>query len=145
MRQSVPDVVLGRVAELLAAQPDVKQHEFGKAIGRGGSWVSAFLAGKRHANDIALLVKIARYFGVSVGYLLNEADRGRDAGAMTLLSTLEALSAEDRDVVLQLALSLRRRGAGTGDGEPAGAGGGSGGGAPRALSGALKSRAGKSR
>jgi len=109
VRQSVEDTIRGRVAELLAAQQDVKQHEFGRAIGRTGSWVSAFLAGKRHANDVRLVVKIARYFGVTVGYLLNESDRGRDAGAATLLATWDELLLPDQDVVLQLALSLRRR------------------------------------
>lgn len=107
MRQSVPDTIRGRVAELLAAQPDVKQHEFGRAIGRGASWVSAFLTGKRHANDVELLVKIARYFGVSVAYLLNEADRGRDARAATLLAIWEELGEKQRAAVLNLALTLR--------------------------------------
>jgi transcriptional regulator with XRE-family HTH domain len=117
-----------QVRTLLAARPDVTQEEFGRAVGRGFSWVSAFLAGTRHANDVRLVVRIARYFGVTVGYLLKESDRERDAGAMTLLTTWESLPHADRDVVLQLALSLRRR---ADDGGDEGSSGGSNGTATR--------------
>lgn len=104
-------VVREQVDKLLKARADVQQHQFGKAIGRGASWVSAFLGGKRNANDVLLLVKIARFFGVSVGYLLRETDRGMDASARTLLSAFQGLrEPEDRDAVLQLALTLKRRG-----------------------------------
>lgn len=109
MREPIEEVIRQRVRGLLAARPDVSKTEFGEAVGRGYAWVHAFLAGIRHANEIHLLVKIARYFGVTVGYLLNEADRERDAGAVTLLATWEQLAPADQDVVLQLALSLRRR------------------------------------
>lgn len=145
MRQSTQETIRARVGELLAAQQDVTQGQFGAAIGRTGSWVSAFLAGTRHANDVRLVVKIARYFGVSVGYLLNETDRARGAVASTLLAVVEQLAPADQDVVLKLALSLRARGGGTngagsGDADDAPVAGGL-----RAPSGAPRSRPGKAR
>jgi len=108
VRQGVETTVRERVTALFRSR-GLSQRELADALGVDPSWVSAFLKGTRHANDLPLLVRLARYFGVSVGYLLNEADRGRDAGAATLLATWDQLEGPDRDVVLQLALSLRRR------------------------------------
>lgn len=125
------EIVREQVRKLLKARTDVKQKEFGEAIGRGFSWVSAFLGGTRDANDLRLVVRIARYFGVSVGYLLNETDRGFDAGAMTLLTTWQALDSGDRDAVLQLALQLKRGTEGTDDGGSSEPDGGPHSGGPR--------------
>lgn len=86
----------------------VNQREFADALGRSPSWVSAFFSGKRPANDIHLLMKIARYFGVTVGYLLNETDKGHDAKAMTLLAAWSKITNERaRNTVLQSALMLQ--------------------------------------
>lgn len=112
------EAVRSRVKELLRQRADVNQVQFGKAVSRGPAWVSAFLSGRRGANDLALVVRIARFFGVTVGYLLNETDRNRDAGAMTLLAIYDELLTEDRDLVLQWALGLRRARAATRGGEP---------------------------
>lgn len=99
--------------EALFKNRGISQREFAEAIGVSPSWVSAFFGHRRPANDIHTLSRIARYFGVSVGYLLNETERGRDAGATTLLGAWEGLSDDlDRDAVLQLALRLRGRGGG---------------------------------
>lgn len=105
--EPVEELIRGRVRELLAARPDVTQSAFGSAIGRGYSWVSAFLAGTRHANEIHLLIRIARFFGVSVGYLLGEAQRGLDPGAVTLLATWDTLTPRDRKLLLQVAATFR--------------------------------------
>lgn len=110
VRQGVETTIRERVRGLFKSRADLSQREFADALGVDPSWVSAFLAGRRPANDIHLLVKIARYFGVSVGYLLDETERGLDAGAMTLIATWEHLDPADRSVVLTLALNLRRRG-----------------------------------
>lgn len=107
MRQDVEEVIRERVRGLLAARADVSHSEFGAAIGRGYAWVNAFLNGTRHANEIHLIARIARYFGVTVGYLLNESERGRSADAITLLSTFELLGPKDQAAVLSLALHLR--------------------------------------
>jgi transcriptional regulator with XRE-family HTH domain len=94
--------------ELLNARPDVSDDSFGARIGRGGSWVSAFRTGKRHANDIHLLIKIARYFHVSVGYLLGEVEQAPDPGAATLLATWTQLVDErDRQLLLQVVAPFR--------------------------------------
>jgi transcriptional regulator with XRE-family HTH domain len=98
-----------QVRKLLQSRPDVKQQDFGKAIGRGPSWVSRFLAGERDANETILVARIARFFGVTVGYLLNETDRRRDAATMMLLAAWERLDSKDREATLQLALTLRPR------------------------------------
>ena len=100
----------------------ISQRELADAIGTSPSWVSAFFAQRRPANDIHLLQRIARYFGVSVGYLLHETERGRDAESATLLAAFAELQPPDRDVVLNVALSLLRRRGETAAGEaPAGA------------------------
>lgn len=111
VRQSVEAAIQERVKALYASRPGLRQHELAEALGVSPSWVSAFLAGRRNANDLPLLVKIARYFGVTVAYLLGESERGRSADATTLLTVFEQeLSPPDREAVLQLALMLRRRG-----------------------------------
>ncbi len=118
MRANVEVTVRERVTSLLQARPDVSYKEFGEAIGRGYAWVYAFVAGTRNANDLLLLVKIARFFGVSVGYLIGESERGRDAGSLALLAAYEELLPPDRAAVLQLALALRRRGPSAADEAP---------------------------
>lgn len=105
--EPLEELVRERVRELLAARPDVNQTAFGAAIGRGYSWVSAFLTGTRHANDIHLLKQIARFFGVSVGYLLGEVERSLDPGAATLLATWDNLSQRDRKLLLTVAAQFR--------------------------------------
>lgn len=96
-----------RVKELLDSREDVRQADFGVAIGRGYSWVSAFLSGARNANDILLLTRIARFFGVSVGYLIGESDRKLNPSAATLLATFDDLTERDRALLLKIAASFR--------------------------------------
>lgn len=106
--ETVETRIRARVGELLKSRADVRQAEFGAAIGRGYSWVSSFLAGTRNANDILLLVRIARFFGVTVGYLIGESDKKLDPGAATLLATYAAIDGRDRSLLLDFAASLRR-------------------------------------
>jgi len=116
VRVSVEAIVRERVNALFTSRTDLSQKELAAALKVSPSWVSAFLAGRRNANDLPLLTKIARFFGVSVGYLLGETERGLRADAMILLAKYEELEPPDRDAVLQLALTLWRRG-GSGGGE----------------------------
>jgi transcriptional regulator with XRE-family HTH domain len=106
--QSTEAVIRERVRALLKARPDVNQADFGTAVGRGYSWVSAFLSGGRNANDIVLLVRIARFFGVTVGYLIGETDKKIDPEAAILLAAFEQLQDKKlaRSAVLQLAQTL---------------------------------------
>ncbi len=129
-RPSIAMVIRDRTEALFKAKA-VSQVEFANGIGVHPSWVSQFLSGRRAANDIEVLSKIARYFGVTVGYLLNETDRGRDAGAATLLAIWEELNERDRDLLLDVARTLRTK-ATTGG---AGGGGAADGGEERPRSG----------
>lgn len=104
----VSATVREQVQALLDARPEVSQVAFGRAVGRGYSWVSSFLAGRRSANDVRLLVRIARFFGVSVDYLLRESDQAIDAETKVLVGAFSVLAPRERDVVLQLALRLAR-------------------------------------
>lgn len=98
-----------RVTELLAARPEMSRAEFGRRIRRGHSWISEFLAGLRSTNDLRLVIKIARVFGVSVGYLLGETDDPLDPSGATLLATWHALQPADRTLLSALATALRQR------------------------------------
>lgn len=98
--------IIDRVRGLFVSH-GITQREFADALGVSPSWVSAFFSGRRPANDIHLLLKIARYFGVTVGYLLNETDRGRDAGASAVIGVWETLDERGRRALLNLALTLR--------------------------------------
>ncbi len=90
-RQPVEETIRMRVEALLRARPEIRQQAFGEAIGRGGSWVSAFLLKKRPVTDVGLLVRIARFFPVSAGYLLGEGDRDTDPKTAVLLETWREL------------------------------------------------------
>jgi transcriptional regulator with XRE-family HTH domain len=74
--------LLQRIQGLLATRPDLKDRTiFGRRIGRPTpSWLSEFLNGKRTTNDLRLVLKIAKVFGVSVGYLLGESEPERERG-----------------------------------------------------------------
>lgn len=120
--------LLQRIQGLLATRPDLKDRAvFGHRIGRPTpSWLSEFLNGKRTTNDLRLVMKIAKVFGVSVGFLLGEVEKERDAGAATLLATYEMVNERDRGLLLSFAASLRpatdeESGTG-GGGEPGGGG-----------------------
>lgn len=106
MFQGIEETIRSRAFALFKSR-GVSQVELSEALGTSASWVSAFFGGKRPANDVHLLVKLARYFGVTVGYLLNETERGRDAGATTLVTTWTALDERAQRVVLNTALMLK--------------------------------------
>lgn len=102
--------LLQRVNALLKTRPDIDKSDLFEAIGRPTpSWRSEFLAGKRTTNDLRLVQKIARFFGVTVGYLLGDADRALDPGAATLLATWRELNPRDRALLLQVVASFRVR------------------------------------
>ncbi len=95
-----------KVADLLRAKGD-DWPALGTAIKRGPSWVSEFSNGKRTTNDLRLVVKMARYFGVPVSCLLSEPGAKHDASTAMLLGAIELLEERDRRIVLRLALDLR--------------------------------------
>lgn len=103
-------ILLQRVRELLAARPDLDRRTLGRGIGRTTpSWLSEFLNGRRTTNDLRLVIRMARFLGVPVGFLLNERDPPDDAQTVTMMGAWEELASDDREAVLQLALRLRRR------------------------------------
>ncbi len=95
-----------RVRELLDKHADVKRSEFARAIGQDPSFVTKFLDGKRDAKDILLLVRIARFFGVSVGYLIGETPRGQDALIEAIVSAAREISEVHQQIVLTVAQSF---------------------------------------
>jgi transcriptional regulator with XRE-family HTH domain len=101
--------LLQRIQGLLATRPDLKDRAlFGRRIGRPTpSWLSEFLNGKRTTNDLRLVIKIAKVFGVSVGFLLGENEHAHDEGAATILATYEMVNERDRRLLLSFAASLR--------------------------------------
>lgn len=111
--------LLARILDLLAHRSDVTQRDFLRAMGRPTpSWRSEFFSGQRTTNDLRLVMKMARYFGVTTSYLLAEDDRAPDAETMTLLSAWDAITDErDRKAVLSLALQLKPRNGGPGTGQ----------------------------
>jgi transcriptional regulator with XRE-family HTH domain len=107
----VSETVLKRVQGLLESRQDVKRVDLAVAIRRESpSWLSEFLAGKRQTNDLRLVIRMARFFGVPVGYLLNEVEPEHDGQTTALLAAWHRLTDQrDRDAVLGIALTLARR------------------------------------
>lgn len=134
--------LLQRVRELMAARPDLDRLTFGRAIGRPTpSWLSEFFSGNRTTNDLRLVVKIARVFGVPVGYLLNErADEEPDAPTLTLLGAWRTMERRDREILLQMAIGLVRRNGATDSPQLPPGGHAGNGGAPHTSAATKKSR-----
>lgn len=108
---AVGKALLQRVNDLLGARPDLGRDDFGRAIRRGKPWISEFFSGKRTTNDLRLVHKMAKFFGVPAAYLFS-ADPGQphdDAQTVTMLGAWRDLDAEHRETVLQLVLRLRPR------------------------------------
>lgn len=105
MQADVERLIVDRVRTLFESR-GLQQKEFAAGLGVSASWVSAFFGYRRPANDIHLLCKIARYFRVTVGYLLNETERERDADLTTLISAWPAIPAAGRRGLVLLALQL---------------------------------------
>lgn len=100
--------LLQRVNELLVARPDVSRDDLGRSIKRGKSWISEFFNGKRTTNDLRLVLRMAKFFGVSPGFLINgEAMKPDDALTASLLGVWSDLEKDERDTVLHVALRLR--------------------------------------
>lgn len=139
--------LIQRVKKLMAARPDMKPKDFGRAIGRTTpSWVSEFFNEKRTTNDLRLVIRIAKVFAVPVGYLLNEADEPEaDAQTLTLLGAFRTMEQVDREIVLRMAVGLARRNGGGDDAPPPPSGTGGAGGAPHTPPGPRKPRPRKHR
>lgn len=105
-RQPIEETIRERVTALLKDRPEIKQYEFGKAIGRGYSWVSAFLKGKRPVTDVALLVRIARYFPVPAAYLLGESDRDDDPKTAVMFAMWQTMGPKERATMLTIGKQL---------------------------------------
>lgn len=107
---AIGERLLQRVNALLKTRPDISKADFFRAIGRPTpSWRSEFFAGTRTTNNLRLVMNIARFFGVSVGYVLGEAERALDPGAATLLATWNEADERDRELLLKVAGTLRSR------------------------------------
>lgn len=105
------NTLLERIRGLLAARPELDRQDFGRAIKRETpSWLSEFFSGKRTTNDLRLVIRMARFFGVTVGHLLNETGRSEDADTTTLMAAWDHITDKrDRQALLNLALMLRGR------------------------------------
>lgn len=99
-RQPIEETIRERVTALLKDRPEIKQYEFGEAIGRGYSWVSAFLKGKRPVTDVALLVRIARYFPVPAAYLLGESEQDTDPKTAVMFEMWKSMEPPTRLAML---------------------------------------------
>lgn len=105
----VGKVLRSKVEALLRARPDDDWTTFGRAIGRGASWVSEFKNGIRSTNDLRLVLKMAKFFSVPPDYLLTDAsDASDDPERVMLLGAWKDLDARERKIVLRLAVSLSR-------------------------------------
>lgn len=105
---AVGNALLRKIEQLLEARPDLSRRDFGAAIGRPTpSWVSEFFSGKRTTDSLRLVIRMAKFFGVPVGFLLGEGPRDQDARTVSLMGAWRELDSEHRDTVLQLALRLR--------------------------------------
>lgn len=110
VREAVQEIVRSRVNELLALRPDLSDEAFGAAVGRGYSWVRAFRTGTRHANELKLVVKIAKVLNVSVGYLLNETEKAKDAKTVALVTAWEQVADEQaRDTIVGIVRAFAGR------------------------------------
>lgn len=98
-RTTIEATIRASVEELLRTHPDITDEAFGAAIGRGYAWVRAFRTGVRHAMDVELLVAIADYFQVSVGYLLGEPGVKQDAALAEVLAAWPTLTPRQRKLV----------------------------------------------
>jgi transcriptional regulator with XRE-family HTH domain len=109
-RDQVGATLLQQIESLLEQRPEEDEQRLFHAIGRNTpSWRSEFLSGKRTTNDLRLVIAIARFFRVTVSYLLNEQPDSTDAATVTLLAAWRSLpSKRDRDAVLHLAIELAR-------------------------------------
>lgn len=102
-------ILLQKIEELMAARPDVSKAEFGRAIHRGAPWYSEFFSGKRTTDSLRLVIAMAKFFGVQVGFLVNEKTARRDdAQTVSLLGIWADLDREQRDALLHIALRLRQ-------------------------------------
>jgi len=107
---SVGERLRQRVEALLQTRPDLQDRAvFGRLIRRPTpSWLSEFLHGKRTTNDLRLVIRMARVFGVSVGYLIGEQATAPDPAVATLIATYESLDPAGRRLLLDMAAAFRR-------------------------------------
>ncbi len=106
----ISKVLNRRVVDLLEARPEVSRAEFGRAIGRTSpSWCSEFLNGKRTTDSLRLVLRMAKFFSVPIGYLLDQpGHKDQSPQTAALLHSWEGLDSEQRDVIARLAVSLHR-------------------------------------
>lgn len=101
--------LIARIEELGRTRAGFDRQDLGDAIGRGRSWISEFYNRQRTTNDLRLVVAMARYFKVPVGFLLGEAQHADDALTVNLLGVWADLPQNDRETLLQIALRLHQR------------------------------------
>lgn len=108
---SLGQTLLQRIKDLLGTRTDISKEQFFRAIGRPTpSWRSEFWSGKRTINNLRLVVRIAKFFNVPVGYLLNEQGAEQDPRTVSMMGLWADLRDPlDRDAVVGLAIQLKRR------------------------------------
>lgn len=112
-------LLLARIQDLLRTRPDVTPEYFFRAIGRPtASWRSEFLAAKRTTNDLRLVLKIAKFFGVPCGYLLGESHAPDDPQLLSLQGLWPDLGPHERETLLLMATRFRGSAGGGSHGPP---------------------------
>lgn len=106
----VATAIRQRVTDLLK-ETGLSQAALAKAISQHPSVISEFLAGKRDINTIRTLLRIARFFGVSVSYLIQETkeESALDAQTAKLLATWRQLRTPDRELLTKMAEAIQER------------------------------------
>lgn len=106
---SPTEAIRQRLKDLLATHRDIKQRDVAEAIGQAPSFISMVLKGTRDCKDIEDIARIARRFGVSIGYLIGESG-GKHGGTLdALLAVAERLTPPALDALLSVARTLPTR------------------------------------
>jgi transcriptional regulator with XRE-family HTH domain len=107
------ETIRTRVRELFkkkAAEEGLTETAFSKAMGMTTpSWANHFLAGRRNVSDITLLARIARFFGVSVAFLIGETHDLDDARISAILVECKEIAPESLPALLTVAKTLPRK------------------------------------
>jgi transcriptional regulator with XRE-family HTH domain len=104
---ALTETIRERLRELMA-ENDLSQTDVARALELDPSTINKFLSGERPVTDINMLARMARLFGVSVGYLVGETSRIRAAKIAALVTLCDELSGASLDGLIVIAKTLPR-------------------------------------
>jgi transcriptional regulator with XRE-family HTH domain len=104
---ALTETIRERLRELMA-ENDVSQTYVARTLELDPSTINKFLSGERPITDINMLARMARLFGVSVGYLIGETSRIRAAKIAALVTLCDELSEASLDGLIVIAKTLPR-------------------------------------